>query len=147
MVWWIAAAQGALSIAGGLQSQKRAQQATRANVELIRAETAEELRRTRREFDFVFGQQQAVIGGAGVTFSGTPALQQQALQREQGLQLQWIGRAGQLRVEAARRSGQYIGKQQFASGLASGISSFGQAYGQYSQQSQAQESDTLGGFL
>lgn len=147
MVWWIAAAQGALSITGGLQSQKRAQRAARATVDLIRAETQEEIRRTRREFDFAFGQQQATIGGAGVTFAGTPALQTQALQREQGLQLQWIARAGSLRAEAARRSGQYVGQQQFGSGLASGISAFGQAYQSYTQQYQAQQRDPIGGVI
>lgn len=143
MVWWVAAAQGAFSIAGGLQSQKRAEQAARSTVALIEAETREEIRRTRREFDFVFGQQQATIGGAGVTFAGTPELQTTALRREQSLQLAWLGRAASLRIRAAQRSGQYIGQSAFQSGLASGISYFGQAYSQYGQQQQAQQSNVL----
>ena len=112
---------------------------------MIEQETAEEVRRTQREFDFVFGQQQATIGGAGVTFAGTPELQTTSLRREQDLQIGWIRRAGTLRAEAARHSGQYVGRQAFDSGLSSGIGYFTQAYSQFGQQQQAQQTNVLGG--
>lgn len=145
MVWWVAAIQAVGAIAGGRQQQEAAERAGYAAAQLIRAETAEEIRRTQREFDYVFGQQRAILGASGVALTaGTPATQQQALRTEQSLQLAWIQRAGDLRRRAAERSGQYVGKQAFAQGVASGIGAFGQAYSQYNQQFQAQQRDPVG---
>lgn len=132
MVWWLAAAQGVLQIAGGIQGQQRAEEAGRRAVALIREETAEEIRRTRREFDVVFGQQQAILGVSGArTTIGTPYVQTEALRQEQSLQLAWLERAGELRARAAEASGQYVAQQQFASGVGGGLQAFGQAYQSY----------------
>ena len=126
-----AAAVGAVSsIVGGNKAKKAAKQAGKANAMLIQAETAEQLRRTRLQFDKQIGTTRAFIGASGVVMnSGTPRRYLDLMKQEQDLQLAWTEKAGKMRASAARKQGSYVGGQAFNQGVAGGLAGISSAAG------------------
>ena len=133
MLEWVAAGAsivgGVSSIIGGNKAKQAAKDAGRANARLIREETSEQLRRTRREFAMMRGETAAMIGASGVKFRGTPAAYLMDMRQEQDRQLAFTERAGKKRARAARRQGSYIGQSAQMQGYTSGFQAFGGAAG------------------
>lgn len=133
MLEWVAAGAsivgGVSSIIGGNKAKRAAKEAGKANARLIRAETNEQLRRTRREFDMMRGQTRALIGASGVRFEGTPMRYLEDMKQEQDKQLTYTEIAGKKRARAARMQGSYIGQSAQMQGLTAGFQAFGGAAG------------------
>ena len=132
MLEWVAAGSAAVgavsSIIGGSKAKKKAKKAGKANAALIQAETAEQLRRTRMQFDQQVGLTRAMVGASGVRINiGTPQRYIEAMKREQKRQLDWTQKAGDMRATAARRQGSYVGSASFNQGIQQGIGYIGQA--------------------
>jgi len=134
MVAGVASSAGAASsIIGGINASKKAKAAGKANARLIMAETQEQLRRTERQFDQVYGQTRAMIGASGVTFSGTPTKYLQDMKTEQGLQLDWLAKSGRMRAKAAKKQGSYIGSSAMSQGIIGGLQGIQSAAGYFAQ--------------
>lgn len=126
-----AAAVGAVSsIIGGNKAKDAAREAGRANATLIQSETAEQLRRTRLQFEQQLGTTRAFIGASGVRMDvGTPKRYLNYMRQEQNRQLDWTQKAGDMRARAARKQGSYVGSQAFNQGLAGGFAGISSAAG------------------
>ena len=126
-----AAVVGAVSsIVGGNKAKKAAKEAGKANARLIQAETAEQLRRTRLQFDKQIGTTRAFIGASGVQLNvGTPQRYVDFMKKEQRAQLDWTEKAGKMRASAAKKQGSYVGGQAFNQGLAGGLAGISSAAG------------------
>ena len=134
MLEWVAAGSAAVgavsSIIGGNKAKKKAKEAGRANASLIQQETAEQLRRTRLQFDQQIGLTRAMIGASGVQLNvGTPQRYVDFMRKEQRAQLDWTEKAGKLRASAAKKQGSYVGGQAFNQGVQQSIGYIGQAAG------------------
>ncbi len=131
MIQWVAAGAAAVgavsSIIGGNKAKKKAKEAGKANEALIRAETAEQIRRTQMQFDQQLGLTRAMIGASGVTMTGTPVRYLEFMRNEQRKQLEWTKKAGDMRATAARKQGSYVGGQAYSAGVQQGIGYIGQA--------------------
>lgn len=120
----------ASSIIGGNKAKRAAKEAGKANARLIQAETAEQLRRTRLQFDKQIGTTRAFIGASGVQLNvGTPQRYVDFMKKEQRAQLDWTEKAGKMRASAAKKQGSYVGGQAFNQGLAGGLAGISSAAG------------------
>ena len=117
----------ASSIIGGNKAKKKAKEAGKANAALIQAETAEQIRRTRLQFNQQLGLTRAMIGASGVTRTGTAQRYLNFMNQEQQKQLAWTQKAGDMRAKAARKQGSYVGGQAFNQGMAGGFAGISSA--------------------
>ena len=130
MVWFIPLIAAGAQLLGGAQGAGAARRAGERSAELIEEETAEQIRRTERDFNFTLGQQQSVLGASGVNIQGgTAAAIARDQQREADRQLEWIRRAGYLRQREAKAAARGAARQSAGSGISGALGSLGQLGG------------------
>ena len=104
-------------------------QAGKANEKLMRAETDEEARRLEKQQEENLSEGKARAAASGV--AGKPGGSQtqflENVQKEQGIQLAWLKKAGASRAGMAGKAGTAAGVSTFGSGIASA----GQQYGDW----------------
>ena len=112
--WWqIAAAAVSIgsSLFGGNKAKKQAAQLASANINLIKAETAEELRRMEKTQEQVMGQASAVAAASGFDVSRKTGGESDynryfgELEDEYGERKKWTKRQGQARIRVAAAGG------------------------------------------
>lgn len=111
------AGAGAISnMRNASDARDKAREAGRANYDLIKMETAEQVRRIEMQNESRLGLLNARIGASGVKARGTPTVVRQAMEKEQAMQLDWTQKSGDSRAIAAKKQGSYIGAQAQAQG-------------------------------
>jgi len=111
------------SLAGGIKAKRQAKRAGRYNAALIRAETAETVRRAQLQADEQLGGGIAATGGSGVRMQGTPQNYLQAMSDEQQRQIDWTQQAGEQRAQAALRGASQAGSSAMTQGVLGATSS------------------------
>lgn len=109
------------SLYGAKRSKDNQEAAGRASAELIRKETAEEVRLMERENEYLLGQTSARTGASGIQMSGTAEMYRTSMSEEMDRAVEWAKDAGEARADYALKSGSYAGKTAMRSGISSAI--------------------------
>lgn len=137
-MWW-KVALGGTQIATGLMANRAARKAAKENSNLIRMETAENLRRMDRQHLFRVGEAKAWIGASGLLQTGSVNAALNNMELEYMRQRQWVEDTGAQRARIAGKSGQYVGMNQ----IFQGIETLGSAWTPNPQVQQKSGSDYL----
>lgn len=128
------AASSFLSGVSGFKSSRKASESAmntaKYNANLIKQQTAEQVRRAQMQQDQLLGESRAAIGGSGVTNSGSPAQYLQAIETEGSRQIDWMEKSGSMQADLAIRQGKQAANAYDAQGTMGLISGIGGAVSQ-----------------
>ena len=118
-------ALGITSVIGGLagssSSSTKAKKAGKIAANLVREETAEELRRMDRDFAQLEGRAVTSVGASGIHMDGSSLNVIKDMESEFGRQREWTERSGEMRAKQARSSGNATASNIRYSGLSQAV--------------------------
>jgi len=120
----------ALSAVQQYRAGQKAEAAGEENARRIRAETEEKARRTKKGQEAKMGTARARAAASGTADGGSQDIYMSEMEKEFGIELDWLRASGAGQAESAKRGGQVARQQATAGAIGSMASAFGTAYGQ-----------------
>lgn len=128
---WFAPVAAVFTVVQGISSIQAGRQAKRtakANAELARLETEEEIRRTRKMQQREEALARAKAAASGVSEGGSMSSYIKEMEQENSRQLEWMRKAGRSRSSVIKEEGDAAWKSSLASAAGSFASAVGAGY-------------------